>query len=99
TQVDLPGGQRSGLAEALRILDGVQGIGTARFDERDVVRHPLVARIVAAYGRADVVSAYGRADVASAYGREDVAAQGRTEGQGAEPPGRRGKKDQDGTGK
>ncbi|WP_171614630.1 PhoH family protein [Roseicella sp. DB1501] len=81
TQVDLPGGQRSGLAEALRILDGVQGIGTARFDERDVVRHPLVARIVAAYGR------------------EDAAAQGRTEGQGAESPGRRGKKDQDGTGK
>nr|WP_243634317.1 PhoH family protein [Roseicella frigidaeris] len=91
TQVDLPAGQKSGLAEALRILDGVPGIGTARFDERDVVRHPLVARIVAAYGRADAVSAYGRADAASA--------QGRTEGQAGEPPGRRGKKDQDGTGK
>ncbi|WP_408735085.1 PhoH family protein [Belnapia moabensis] len=53
TQVDLPSGQRSGLIDALNILDGVEGIGVARFDERDVVRHPLVARIVAAYGRAD----------------------------------------------
>jgi phosphate starvation-inducible PhoH-like protein len=53
TQVDLPPGQPSGLSEALRILDGVDGIGVARFAERDVVRHPLVARIVAAYGRAD----------------------------------------------
>ncbi len=53
TQVDLPAGQPSGLTEALRILDGVEGISVARFAERDVVRHPLVARIVAAYGRAD----------------------------------------------
>ena len=53
TQVDLPPGQKSGLAEALGILDGVAGIGVTRFEERDVVRHPLVAKIVAAYGRAD----------------------------------------------
>lgn len=53
TQVDLPPGQKSGLIEALSILEGVPGIGMARFAERDVVRHPLVARIVAAYGRAD----------------------------------------------
>jgi phosphate starvation-inducible PhoH-like protein len=53
TQVDLPSGQPSGLAEALRILEGVEGIGVARFAERDVVRHPLVARIVAAYGLVD----------------------------------------------
>ncbi len=53
TQVDLPAGQQSGLIDALRIVEGVQGIGVARFAERDVVRHPLVARIVAAYGRAD----------------------------------------------
>ncbi|MBK1661072.1 PhoH family protein [Paracraurococcus ruber] len=81
TQVDLPNGQQSGLSEALRILDGVPGIAVARFDERDVVRHPLVARIVAAYGRADTASAYGRADGS------------------AEAQGRRGKKEQDGTGK
>jgi len=57
TQVDLPSGQRSGLVEALGILDGVAGIGVSRFDEGDVVRHPLVAKIVAAYGRADVRTA------------------------------------------
>ncbi|KAA2212440.1 PhoH family protein [Teichococcus oryzae] len=53
TQVDLPPGQRSGLAEALSILEGVEEIGVSRFTESDVVRHPLVARIVAAYNRAD----------------------------------------------
>ncbi len=53
TQVDLPPGQKSGLVEALSILDGVPGIAVSRFAEQDVVRHPLVARIVAAYNRAD----------------------------------------------
>ncbi|MCQ4162420.1 PhoH family protein [Roseomonas sp. GC11] len=53
TQVDLPPGQKSGLVEALSILDGVEGIGFAHFNEGDVVRHPLVARIVAAYNRAE----------------------------------------------
>ena len=53
SQVDLPSGQPSGLADALRILEGVHGIAVARFSERDVVRHPLVARIVAAYDRAE----------------------------------------------
>jgi phosphate starvation-inducible PhoH-like protein len=56
TQVDLPPGQGSGLQEALKILDGVEGISVARFAERDVVRHPLVGRIVAAYGRADAAA-------------------------------------------
>ncbi|WP_207537515.1 PhoH family protein [Sabulicella rubraurantiaca] len=50
SQVDLPPGQKSGLVEAMNVLDGVPGIGFIRFDERDVVRHPLVGRIVAAYG-------------------------------------------------
>ncbi len=49
TQIDLPPGTRSGLREALDTLEGVQGIGVNRFDVRDVVRHPLVARIVDAY--------------------------------------------------
>nr|WP_207064372.1 PhoH family protein [Niveibacterium umoris] len=49
TQVDLPRGHKSGLTEATRILTGVRGIGTTRFLKEDVVRHPLVARIVAAY--------------------------------------------------
>ncbi len=53
SQVDLPAGQKSGLVEALSILDGVDGIGVTRFGEADVVRHPLVGRIVSAYGRAE----------------------------------------------
>ena len=52
SQVDLPRGQQSGLAHAVRVLDDVQGIATTRFTSRDVVRHPLVARIVDAYDRA-----------------------------------------------
>jgi phosphate starvation-inducible PhoH-like protein len=53
TQVDLPPGQRSGLIEALRILEGVEGIGFMRFTEADVVRHPLVQSIIRAYERED----------------------------------------------
>ncbi|MET0969778.1 MAG: PhoH family protein [Tardiphaga sp.] len=49
SQVDLPNGQTSGLAEAARLLDGVQGISQVKFTGEDVVRHELVARIVAAY--------------------------------------------------
>lgn len=49
TQVDLPRGHKSGLAEATRILADVRGIATTHFLKEDVVRHPLVARIVAAY--------------------------------------------------
>jgi phosphate starvation-inducible PhoH-like protein len=49
SQIDLPAGTRSGLRDALDTLEGVAGIGVCRFDKRDVVRHPLVARIVEAY--------------------------------------------------
>lgn len=52
SQVDLPKGQLSGLANALEVLEDVQGIATTRFTSRDVVRHPLVARIVDAYDKA-----------------------------------------------
>jgi len=51
TQIDLPPNTKSGLVEALRVLDGVTGIVTVRFNEKDVVRHPLVAEIVSAYDR------------------------------------------------
>jgi phosphate starvation-inducible PhoH-like protein len=51
TQIDLPPNTRSGLVEALRILDGVPGAVTVRFNDADVVRHPLVAEIVRAYDR------------------------------------------------
>ncbi|MBL8434023.1 MAG: PhoH family protein [Zoogloea sp.] len=49
TQVDLPRGQKSGLAEAVQVLADVRGVAFTRFLKEDVVRHPLVARIVAAY--------------------------------------------------
>ncbi|HVL21994.1 MAG TPA: PhoH family protein [Amaricoccus sp.] len=49
TQIDLPRGVTSGLVEAERILQGVPGIGFTRFTAEDVVRHPLVARIIRAY--------------------------------------------------
>jgi len=52
SQVDLPGGVRSGLAEALDVLAGVDGVGVVRFNSRDVVRHPVVTRIVDAYDAA-----------------------------------------------
>ncbi len=51
SQIDLPPHTRSGLVEALRVLDDVDGIVTVRFNEKDVVRHPLVAAIVTAYDR------------------------------------------------
>jgi len=51
SQSDLPGGKAEGLNEALAILEGVEGVGVTRFAEKDVVRHPLVARIVAAYNK------------------------------------------------
>ena len=51
TQIDLEKGQQSGLVLARQILKGVEGIGFVDFDERDVVRHELVARIVRAYDR------------------------------------------------
>ncbi|WP_428378066.1 PhoH family protein [Lichenicoccus sp.] len=49
SQIDLPHGVTSGLREAVETLEGLPGIGIARFESRDVVRHPLVARIVDAY--------------------------------------------------
>src|SRR6202044_2326348 len=51
TQIDLPAGQRSGLNDAVEVLRGIEGMSFVYFDERDVVRHPLVQRIVKAYER------------------------------------------------
>lgn len=51
TQTDLPLSQKSGLAVALQVLQNVEGIGFCEFTQKDVVRHPLVQRIVAAYER------------------------------------------------
>jgi phosphate starvation-inducible PhoH-like protein len=60
TQIDLLNPRDSGLAHALGILDGVEGVGVARFAAEDVVRHPLVERIVKAYD-ADSARRAGRA--------------------------------------
>jgi phosphate starvation-inducible PhoH-like protein len=51
TQIDLPNGKRSGLLDVIDVLRGVEGISFIHFDERDVVRHSLVQRIVKAYER------------------------------------------------
>lgn len=53
TQIDLPKHQKSGLVEATRILKGIEGIAFIYFKESDVVRHPLVARIIKAYEEAE----------------------------------------------
>ena len=55
TQTDLPNPKKSGLLEAIRVLDGVEGLRFCHFDDVDVVRHHLVQRIVRAY------DSYGRA--------------------------------------
>jgi len=52
SQVDLLPGQTSGLAEAVKLLEGIEGIGHVTFTAADVIRHELVARIVEAYDRA-----------------------------------------------
>ena len=49
TQIDLPTGRQSGLVEALTIVGSVEGVARVYFDDRDVVRHPLVQAIVKAY--------------------------------------------------
>ena len=51
TQIDLPPNTQSGLVEALRILSDVSSVVMVRFNEKDIVRHPLVAEIVSAYDR------------------------------------------------
>ncbi len=57
TQTDLPDAARSGLRHALRILAGVEGIGFVQFTDVDVVRHPLVQKIIQAYEREDLAAA------------------------------------------
>jgi phosphate starvation-inducible PhoH-like protein len=56
SQIDLPAGARSGLADALATLDGVPGIAVTRFTAADVVRHGLVSAIVAAYDARDAAA-------------------------------------------
>src|SRR3984893_2255221 len=60
TQIDLPNGRRSGLIDATDVLKGVEGISFVQFDERDVVRHTLVQRIVKAYEKYNETIGAGR---------------------------------------
>jgi phosphate starvation-inducible PhoH-like protein len=62
TQIDLPRGQRSGLRHVIDVLRGVEGISFTFFDSRDVVRHPLVARILDAYEAHEERAGEGRGD-------------------------------------
>lgn len=59
TQIDLPRSVTSGLLHALRILDGVEGIGKVEFGKKDIVRHSLVQRIVEAYEKSERAAAAG----------------------------------------
>jgi phosphate starvation-inducible PhoH-like protein len=56
TQIDLPKHQKSGLKDAVEVLRGVEGVSFTFFEARDVVRHPLVARIVNAYEARDAAN-------------------------------------------
>jgi phosphate starvation-inducible PhoH-like protein len=60
TQIDLPSGKRSGLTDAVEVLRGIEGISFVYFDERDVVRHSLVQKIVKAYERHQEAIGAGR---------------------------------------
>ncbi len=62
TQIDLPREQRSGLKEALKILDGVEGIGVVNLGQKDIVRHKLVTRIVNAYDKYDKARSEAKED-------------------------------------
>jgi len=58
TQIDLPDGKNSGLAEAVKLLDGIADIGIIQLTPHDVVRHPLVQKIIAAYDKQAARNAY-----------------------------------------
>jgi phosphate starvation-inducible PhoH-like protein len=75
SQVDLPKGTRSGLRHAVEVLENVRGVAFVHFGEKDVVRHPLVTRIVRAYNEAESrlgVGARYEADDRKPYDRQDT---------------------------
>jgi phosphate starvation-inducible PhoH-like protein len=107
SQIDLPRGQPSGLVQAVELLGGVDGIAVSEFTAADVVRHPLVARIVEAYARreerlreeasgqarpAPGASARARPGAEAADTASDESARGaRAPRRAGAPPARRGK--------
>jgi phosphate starvation-inducible PhoH-like protein len=77
SQVDLPPGIRSGLRDALDTLEGVAGLAVCRLEKRDVVRHPLVARIVDAYEQRATAEKDTRRSRASVIAEVDVGVGGK----------------------
>ncbi len=77
SQIDLPGGVRSGLRDAMETVSGVGGVAFVTFSEADVVRHPLVSRIVRAYGKAE-----GRKKSGARYEKNDHAQKNTKEKEG-----------------
>ena len=67
SQVDLPRGTQSGLVDAERILAGIKGISFNYFTSKDVVRHPLVARIIDAYDSDDALASRGQGETRGSY--------------------------------
>lgn len=74
TQVDLPTGIQSGLADVIGLLDGMKGVSICQFSEKDVVRHGLVTRIVAAYNRRDKSRQSKKQITGQPTGRDDGSA-------------------------
>src|SRR6188768_3757061 len=72
TQTDLPSGSRSGLREARELLQGTEGIAFCGFTDEDVVRHPLVQKIIVAYEKRDRESEARRAAKAAAAPKRDT---------------------------
>ncbi|RUM58188.1 MAG: PhoH family protein, partial [Marinomonas sp.] len=81
TQVDLPRGTNSGLAHAMHVLDNVNGISMTHFSSSDVVRHPLVQRIVEAYDKFDEEAEAERKEKEALRRAEREAAQNTDQGQ------------------
>jgi phosphate starvation-inducible PhoH-like protein len=80
TQIDLPSGRRSGLVEALEVVEKIEGIGFVRFNEKDVVRHNLVQQIIRAYEE------FEAGQIARGYGAPPAANKAKGNGK-AEAPG------------
>ena len=72
TQTDLPFGKKSGLASAVKILEGIEGIGIHRFTERDVVRHRLVQEIILAYEKYEKESKNAHGTFKAQRGRNET---------------------------
>ncbi len=79
TQTDLAEGARSGLVEAIRILEGVEGIALQQFEDADVVRHPLVQSIIRAYERSERGKKRGARNPAARNAREKKKREKRSE--------------------